>query len=217
MSYTMYSQLDDRWQRVKLGESSTTIGKNGCLVCSVASGLTDMGVEIYGLPPDPPQLNRWLARNKGFTAPAGSSQRNLFVFDSLRALGVKMVDYFDARSRPAPAERLEPVLAREHQFAVIQVDFAPGGSAAEQHWVRAISWHDEDILIMDPWITGPSQEATLMTRYALPSWDTMARAIYRLAVYEYKKPNPDAEFSISMKPRWPIYQEQLSPYQPYTP
>ncbi|MGC9347007.1 MAG: hypothetical protein ACP5JG_02615 [Anaerolineae bacterium] len=211
MSYTMYSQLDDRWQRIKLGESGSTIGKYGCLLCAVASGLTDMGVLIHELPPDPPRLNRWLARNKGFTGSSG--QRNLFVFDSMRELDVRLVDYIDARRRAAPFERIEPALALDNRFAVIQVDFSPGGSTAEQHWVRAITWHDIDLKIMDPWIAGPSQEAYLMTRYALPSWDDMSRSIYRIAIYQYGE--EEAEFPVSTRPHLSIVQEALSPYQPY--
>jgi hypothetical protein len=217
----MYSQLDDRWQRIKLGESSSTIGKYGCLLCAVASGLTDMGVLIHEMVPDPPRLNRWLAQNKGFTGSSGS--RNLFVFNSMQKLGVRLVDYIDARKRPAPYERIEPALALDNQFVVIQVDFVPGGSTAEQHWVRAVTWHDVDIKIMDPWITGPNQEAYLMTRYALPSWDTMSRSIYRIAIYEHvveeeeEPPEGDEETDFPASHPWRgIVQEALSPYQPYT-
>jgi len=183
MSYAMYSQLDDRWQRIMLGESSTTIGANGCLICAVASGLTDVGVLVDGLPPDPPRLNRWLARGKGYVAPrSATKERNLFVFDSLGPLGVKLVEYIDARSKAAPVEKVEKALSAEDQFVALHVDFTPGG-ANQQHWVRAVAWHDTDVEIMDPWIKGDVQTSYLMTRYALPSWDGPERAIFRIAIY----------------------------------
>ena len=96
---TMYSQRDDRWRRLQLGISSTTIGDYGCLLCAVASGVTDLGVRIHSLISDPPRLNRWLARHDGFVGEAGS--RNRFVFNALAPLGVEMVDYIDCRDRPA--------------------------------------------------------------------------------------------------------------------
>lgn len=210
---TMYSQLDDRWQRIMLGESSTTIGANGCLVCAIASGLTDLGITIDGFSPDPPRLNRWLARNKGFaTARGRSRERNLFVFDSLGPLGVRMVEYVDARTRPAPLDRIREALERDDQFVVIHVDFSPGGST-QQHWVRALEYYDSDIRLMDPWIRGPSQETFLMTRYALPSWDDPSRAIYRMVVYRavgLTLSGPAPGFSTQR-----YVQERLDTYQPY--
>lgn len=184
VTYTGYSQLDDSWQRVMLGVSSTTIGANGCLLCSIASGLTDAGVSIQGLPADPPRLTRWLARNGGFVAPLSQTkERSLFVFDSLGPLGVKLVDYIDARKKAAPLDDLEEALNTEGYFAAIHVDFSPGGSA-QQHWVRAVAWYDHDIKVMDPWIRGSSQDAYLMTRYARPSWDDPTRAIFRIVIYQ---------------------------------
>ncbi len=213
MSYTMYSQRDDRWQRVMLGESSTTIGANGCLICSLASGLIDSGVHIAGLPPDPSVFNRWLARHRGYVAPGGSPrERSLFVFGSLAALGVEMVAYIDARNQPAPTDRLKEALGFKDQFVVLHVDFKPGG-AVQQHWVRAVEWYDDDVEVMDPWITGSSQQSYLMARYALPTWDTPARAIYRMVIYRYKK--TEVEFPAVSPSRRAIVQEGLDTYQPY--
>ncbi|MBN1248875.1 MAG: hypothetical protein JXC32_14535 [Anaerolineae bacterium] len=211
-SYTVFSQLDDAWKRVMLGESSTTIGANGCLLCSVASGLADLGVQIQGLPADPPRLNRWLARNKGYVAPRSQTrERSLFVFDSMQPLGVKMVDYIDARRRSAPLDVIEKALAADDLFVVIHVDFSPGGTA-QQHWVRAVAWYEHDIKVMDPWITGSTQESYLMTRYALPSWDDPSRAIYRIAVYQAV--DPETTYPTSGVTTRTIVQEQLYTYQP---
>lgn len=212
VTYTGYSQLDDRWQRVMLGVSSTSIGANGCLLCAIASGLTDAGVSIEGLPADPPRLTRWLARNGGFVAPLNQTkERNLFVFDSLGPLGVRLVEYIDARKRPAPLDVLEEGLHTEGYFAAIHVDLSPGAST-QQHWVRAVAWHDRDIQVMDPWIKGSSQDAYLMTRYALPSWDDPARAIFRIVIYqvvgvEATYPTPSVVTRSNV-------QDELYPYQP---
>lgn len=210
--YTVFSQLDDAWRRVMLGESSTTIGANGCLLCSVASGMADLGIPIQGLPTDPPRLNRWLARNGGFVAPRSQTrERNLFVFDSLRPIGVKMVRYIDARKRSAPLDVIEDALLAEDQFVAIHVDFSPGGGQ-QQHWVRAVAWYEHDIKVMDPWVNGSSQESYLMTRYALPSWVDPARAIYRVVVYQAIA--PETTYPTSLVTSRTLVQEKLYPYQP---
>jgi len=208
---TNYSQRDDRWQRIMLGESSTSIGANGCLLCSIASGMTDAGAEIQGLPADPPRLNRWLARNSGYVAPRSRTrERNLFVFDSLGPLGVELVEYIDARKKAAPLKELEEALAQEDTLVALHVDFSPGGSS-QQHWVRAVEWYEHDIKVMDPWITGSEQTAYLMTRYALPSWDDPTRAIFRIVIYRatgLEAPYP----APSVAPR-SIVQDELYTYQ----
>lgn len=212
MAYTMYSQRSDLWQRVMLGQSSTTIGGHGCLVCAVASGLSDMGVQIDGLLPDPARFNRWLARNQGFVAPQEAPrERNRFVFNSMRALGVHLVEYIDSRNRPAPVDKLRQTLDKVRHFAVIQVDFKPGSSGYAQHWVRAVEWLDMDVRIMDPWIVGDNQETFLMTQYSAPSWDDPARAIFRMALYRYEP--LDALFTATEPDEPPIVQKELCLYR----
>jgi hypothetical protein len=212
MTYTHYSQLYDGWKRVMLGESSTNIGQYGCLLCALASGLTDVGARIDGLPPDPSRLNRWLTRNGGFAAPEDApGERNLVVFSALTPLGVRLVDYVDCRKMAAPIGRIREALLEESQFAIIEVDFKPGDEH-NQHWVRAVEWFESDIKIMDPWMIDVDHEAYLMTRYAAPAWDNPARAVFRIAVYRY---DPGAvPFGIPGVEEISVVQEYLCPYQP---
>jgi len=212
MAFTMYSQRSELWQRVMLGQSSTTIGGYGCLICSVASGLTDAGVLIDGLPADPARLNRWLARNKGFSASSSAPREsNRFVFNSMSALGVKLVEYIDCRNKTAPVDKIQDALGKERHFVAIQVDFKPGTTGYEQHWVRAVEWVGVDVRVMDPWIIGSNQETYLMTQYALPPWDTPARAIFRIAIYRC---DPVGPYAPEAAPETPIVQKELCPYQP---
>jgi hypothetical protein len=212
MEYTRYSQLDDAWGRVMLGESSSTIAQYGCLICAIASGMTDVGVKIDGLPCDPPRLNRWLARNRGFTAARGSTQRNLFVFNSLEPLGVELVDYVDCRKRKAPVEKIVDTLAQENHFVAIHVDFKPGGRSTQQHWVRAVFSYGVDFLVMDPWVRNSSEDVHLMTRYAIPSWDDPARAIFRIVTYRYDPAIID--FADTLEEKDMIVQDELYAYHP---
>lgn len=206
---TMYSQRDDRWRRLRLGASRVTIGDYGCLLCAVASGVADLGVRVHSLVPDPPRLNRWLARHKGFIGTDSDPlNRNRFVFNAMAPLGVELVEYIDCRSSPAPLEPLEAALAREDQFAVIQVDFSPATGGTQQHWVRPLAWFETDVQIMDPWLTGPSQEAFLMTHYAEPDWDDPRRAIFRIVVYRVSGEEP----SYATRYRVPVIQDVLCPH-----
>ena len=174
--------------------------------------MADAGVTIEGLPPDPPRLNRWLARNRGYVAPrTATKERNLFVFSAMGPLGVKLVEYIDARSSLAPVAKVAEALTEADHFVAIHVDFSPGGSN-QQHWVRAVASHTSDIQLMDPWIKGSSQEAYLMTRYALPSWDDPARAVFRIAIYQFVGEST-ALTAQSLNER-AVVQEQLYTYQP---
>ena len=206
---TMYSQRDDRWRRLRLGSSSVTIGDYGCLLCAVASGVTDLGVRVHSLVPDPPRLNRWLARHKGFIgSESNPANRNRFVFNAMAPLGVEMVEYIDCRQSLAPLEPLEAALAREDQFAVIQVDFSPATGGTQQHWVRPLAWFETDVQIMDPWIEGPSQQGFLMTHYAKPDWDDPRRAIFRIVVYRVS----GEEASYVTTVRTPVVQDAPCPH-----
>jgi hypothetical protein len=191
------SQLDPRWSGVRLGTSYQTIGQYGCLITAVASGLKDLGVTIHGHPPDPALLNRWLARNDGYVS------GNHFVFASVEKLGgVRMANYLTCYDQPAPMGKIARALANE-KVVVVQVDFRPGG-AVNQHWVRLVPPFraqtvsqvreslTHDIRIMDPWVDHHMMYRWLMATYAQPDWNTPARAIFRVVIYE-KTGNDTAE------------------------
>jgi hypothetical protein len=78
---------------------------------------------------------------------------------------------------------------------IVEVDFQPGGGR-NQHWVRLIPHGPElsvaqqtellatDALLLDPWLEHPVRPRWLMPTYALPAWNSPARAIFRIAIYE---------------------------------
>ena len=57
-----FKQGDDRWRTDALGPTATTIGAEGCAVCSAA-----MVLASYGIDTDPQRLNAFLKTNGGFT------------------------------------------------------------------------------------------------------------------------------------------------------
>lgn len=59
----LYSQKDPRWAKDRMGTSSETLARSGCLVTSIAVGLTR-----FWLPTDPKCLNMLLTKAKGYDA-----------------------------------------------------------------------------------------------------------------------------------------------------
>ncbi len=57
-----FRQGDDRWRDDQLGPAATTLGAEGCAVCSAA-----MVLASYGIDTDPQRLNSFLKTNGGFT------------------------------------------------------------------------------------------------------------------------------------------------------
>jgi hypothetical protein len=181
MKATTYGQQDPPWRNVLLGTSAVTIGGYGCTITALASYLTDVGVEIGTAPPDPGLLNRWLARHGGFW------RGNLLIFDSVRPLGVEMIEYIDCRAQPAPIARLQDALL-DQRGVLIEVDFRPATRAVNPHWVRLLRLMEDDAWIMDPWLAAGWEITRLMPRYARPDWDTPARAVMRAVIYGERAP-----------------------------
>ncbi len=209
---TAYSQVDPAYKGIALGTSTSTIGGVGCLMTSLASGLTDLGVTINGRVPDPPQLNRWLARNGGFVNSAGgTTNANLLVFGVVNRLaGVRLAKFVDCRKTSAPMTEIAGAIAAG-KVVLVEVDFTPGGTL-QQHWVRLLPerpgvspaetlvFLGSDARIMDPWMPPGSEFRWLMTCYALPGWDTPARAIMRVAIYEPTEESPSAPREATAQP-----------------
>ena len=63
-TYPMFKQCDGRWGNEELGTSGETICKIGCLLSSIAMGLSGTGHSY-----DPGQLNKWLKANGGISGP----------------------------------------------------------------------------------------------------------------------------------------------------
>ncbi len=166
---TPYSQRDTEWSQDRLGSNPPTMGEVGCLVTSVASVVTDM--TSYSMSPG--YLNHWLRENKGFAS------GNLFVFNSVAALGLKLSAFIRAENNEMPLDRLTAAL-EDGAAVVLQVDSTPGGTL-NQHWVRLMSLSDQDGEIMDPWQL-PGKEMVKLSKYFASGW-TPKRAIFAAAVY----------------------------------
>ena len=61
----LFKQYDEKWGSIQLG-SSSTIGRVGCAMCSVASGVASLGKTIYGVQSSCESLNRFLKNEGGY-------------------------------------------------------------------------------------------------------------------------------------------------------
>lgn len=166
---TPYSQRDTEWSQDRLGSNPLTMGEVGCLVTAVSSVVTDL--TSYSMSPG--YLNYWLRENKGFAS------GNLFVFNSVAGLGLKLSEFVRAANNEMPLDKLTAALD-DGAAVVLQVDSTPGGTL-NQHWVRLVSLTDQDGEIMDPWQL-PGRERIKLSKYFASGW-TPKRAIFAAAVY----------------------------------
>lgn len=208
-SSRMYSQQDERRADLRLGTSRVTIGSYGCLLNVAAAAACDL---VPGLRLDPESLNRWLVRNNGYTG------GNLFVFNALETLGVVLDAVIDCYRQAAPMEQVAQARREDRQVLAL-VDFRPGGGVG-QHWVRLLSpvWREcpgqpsmSDYVIHDPWLPEGKNEIRLLPRYALPTWDNAARAIFRLAIYRSADQDPFMP-AAQLQRKMDLCQQQLYPH-----
>ena len=92
-----YKQSDARWKDIILGFGPDTIGQAGCLMTSITSAIAGEGVLLDGQVPIPPTMNEWLKNNGGF------AQGDLFVWDSVRPLGLEFIEHRNKTTEIIPA------------------------------------------------------------------------------------------------------------------
>lgn len=190
----MYTQLDERWANIPLGQrGGETIGMAGCLLTLGAEMLTEDGNCMrqrgflpgivtrlsLGMQLDPGTLNRWLCRNNGYKS------GNLIVFAKLGERAGLGCEVIDCANIAAPMDKVQTTLDAGG-YPIVKVDFQPGG-VIQQHWVRILELTNDDALVHDPWLLdgGPYW---LMARYGHWAWKNVARAVYRMALYTKEYP-----------------------------
>jgi len=141
-----------------------------------------------------------VARHHGFV------DSNLLVFNAVSALGVRVAHYGVYRNVAAPLDEIQALL-RDGAAVLAEVDFRPGGSV-QMHWVRLFSVDEDDGWVMDPWLPEENNPVSLMMRYALPQWDSPARALFRVVAYQ-PVPKDDVALSFTAPTFKAMTQEKL--------
>lgn len=179
ISFPLFSQRDDKWRLEKLGTSTSTLGKDGCLVTDMA-GLC----KYYGKDTDPSRLNTALVAINGYKSD------NLYkwyegipkIFPDI--LCTKVQDTPNLLNVTQFAEIDEEI--KNLRPVVIKVDFLPGTPDIEQHYVVIIGKDGDDYVVADPYYG----DMASLSRYGKP-----AKAIQRYVFH--KGPVPEKVDTVS--------------------
>jgi hypothetical protein len=149
-------QNDEKWQNVKLGNSSITIGKWGCLLTSVTMMLNGIGHNET-----PETVNEKMKRVGGFDGA-------LFIPSFLPYIwancGWRAMQ--DCKSYPAPIADIDAAIAAGKPV-ILQVDWSKEVDV-QTHFVLVKEKKGDDYIIYDPYKYGgdvPNKEVLLTKRY----------------------------------------------------
>lgn len=126
-----YLQNDTNWSSDKIGASSYTMGGAGCLITSVSSAITYLGVEI-----NPKELNQKLSNVDGFDG------ANLIWYKIKEA--IPEVDY--SYNRIFTSKTIERDL-KQGLLPIVNVKYFKTGIT---HWVLIVGAKDGEFIIIDP-------------------------------------------------------------------
>lgn len=128
---TFYNQRDKIWATDRLGDTSETVGKVGCLVSSVG-----MNLSYYGIVMNPKEINEKLTTIEGFTS------RGWLIWSELSTITDDKVSIsFPKLSHENIEKHLlkkEPVLAKLYIRRVIP------------HWVLIVGKEEGEYMMLDP-------------------------------------------------------------------
>ena len=130
-----YNQRDKTWANDKLGKTSETVGKIGCLISSVS-----MNLSYYGIDMNPKEINKKLTEIDGYTS------RGWLVWSKLSTITDEKIKItFPTLSHENIEKSLlkkKPVLAKVYIYRVIP------------HWVLIVGEKDSEYLMLDPLTQG---------------------------------------------------------------
>ena len=129
---TYYLQNDPQWSSDKLGASNSTMGKEGCLVASIATV-----VNYFGIKYTPQELNNI------FTVNGVLNENGQVIWMNIKN-AIPDIDY--QYDRVFNAKTIENLLG-EGLLPIIEVKYKGFGA---KHWVVIIGSDGTDFLVMDP-------------------------------------------------------------------
>lgn len=173
---TPMAQRDPRWASDQLGQSTTTIGQQGCVVTCLAMIISDAS----GEPVTPADVNAKLKAMDLY----GGAEKNLVIWKSVEKAfpSIYYEGFTDCEKVPAPINLITYAAQIPRRYAIIQIDFNPDPDhpGIQGHYILVVGGRaPEGYLCNDPW-TGDA--LTVPPSYCQPDWDA-ARAIMRVAFY----------------------------------
>lgn len=131
MDSIYFLQRDSKWENVKIGSSTQTLGQSGCLICSVACSLNKLGYKT-----NPTDLNEKLINVNGFE---GAS----LIWYKLSEIYPKITYKY---TRAIDVEDIQKYLDKGN-LPIVKVKYKGVGI---YHWVLIIGSTNDDFLIYDP-------------------------------------------------------------------
>ena len=127
-----YSQKDPNWASDRLGQTSDTMGRDGCLVTSAAMALTNLGFQT-----NPKDLNKRLNATKSYTS------RGWLIWDGIRRVtdGRAKATYYDK----VDAETIDACMTRG-DYPMVQF-YLPNGRS---HWAMIVRHDARGYHMRDP-------------------------------------------------------------------
>ena len=128
----IYSQKDARWASDKLGNTSDTMGGEGCLVTATSMALTNLGFQS-----NPKDLNQRLTKTKSYTP------RGWLIWDGIRRVtnGRAKATYYDKVDAPT----IDGCL-RDGEYPMVQF-YLPNGRS---HWAMIVKHDARGYHMRDP-------------------------------------------------------------------
>ena len=165
LSIPCLGQRDPRWATIKLGNSTLTIGSDGCLLVCHAMMLTYYGHEFL-----PDLLNEVYKSKSVFEGALINFYKAGQVYPDVRA-----VEYYNCPTTPCDLNKIDNQLNKK-QPVIAWVDNINGDSKPD-HFVLIIGKTDDGhYLVNDPWM---GEEY-----YFDAKWGEPSRNIYGLRIYE---------------------------------
>lgn len=181
-----FSQQDPAWRNETLG-SKGTIGAYGCLETDAT-----MVANYYGANETPATMNQKLKDNGGFSDGSNIGKGNLLVWGAIASIfGLKYSGKFSNDNLLTKANMDQIRGALDKGFPVLlQIDTVPSTSQKDEHWILAIGYDGDDLIVQDPW-DGATKRIT--------SWGVTAqKLIYAWCWYEGKVPTQVTDPTITI-------------------
>jgi hypothetical protein len=138
---TIYSQRDQRWANIFLGDNTSfpyTIGNYGCLITCLSSYIDQ----------DPKTTNNQLKDNKAFVS------GGLFVWTKSTVLDLNQTyvsPRYDGPVTDQGIAKMKDLLDQGYPL-LCEVDFNPNTSGEEMHFVLILRYDGDSFYAMDPWV-----------------------------------------------------------------
>ena len=128
----VFSQKDSQWAADRMGKTSDTLGRDGCLVTSAAMALTNLGFQT-----NPKDLNQRLTKTDSYT------DRGWLIWDGIRRVteGRAIATYYDK----VDAQTVDSCMARG-DYPMVQF-YLPNGRS---HWAMIVRHDARGYHMRDP-------------------------------------------------------------------